>query len=183
VWLQPSGTEAVTVGTTIQWFKTMTTNAYIRGVRDGGWAAFDRRLWQRDYYERIVRGEAALERIRAYIAANPAHCTAIRHSSSLGADTWVRPQLVAYPCLSLPILAYRRHRRHRGHTLPFGRTHVYAQCRASQRHAGRGIVDSRTDPFLCQILRQMTGCIAILISALEHRLKIFYQLLGCRPER
>ena len=45
---------------------------YIRGVRDGGWPAFDRRLWQRDYYERIVREEAALERIRAYIAANPA---------------------------------------------------------------------------------------------------------------
>jgi hypothetical protein len=27
----------------------MTTNAYIRGVRDDGWPAFDRRLWQRDY--------------------------------------------------------------------------------------------------------------------------------------
>jgi REP element-mobilizing transposase RayT len=72
VWLQPSSPESVPLGTTIQWFKTMTTNAYIRGVREGDWPAFDRRLWQRDYYERIVRDEEALERIRAYIVANPA---------------------------------------------------------------------------------------------------------------
>jgi REP element-mobilizing transposase RayT len=72
IWLQPSAADAVALGTTIQWFKTMTTNAYIRGVRHDGWAAFDRRLWQRDYYERIVRDEAALERIRAYILVNPA---------------------------------------------------------------------------------------------------------------
>jgi REP element-mobilizing transposase RayT len=72
VWLQPSDADAVALGTTIQWFKTMTTNAYIRGVRTDGWPTFDRRLWQRDYYERIVRDDTALERIRAYIAANPA---------------------------------------------------------------------------------------------------------------
>ena len=78
MWLQPSSAEAVALGTTIQWFKTMTTNAYIRGVRDDGWPAFDRRLWQRDYYERIVRDEPALERIRAYIAANPARWLAAR---------------------------------------------------------------------------------------------------------
>jgi putative transposase len=82
VWLQPSSTEATTLGTTIQWFKTMTTNAYIRGVRDATWPAFDRRLWQRDYYEHIVRDEAALERIRAYIAANPARWVAAHGDSA-----------------------------------------------------------------------------------------------------
>lgn len=82
VWLPPSSAETVALGTTIQWFKTMTTNAYIRGVRDDGWPTFDRRLWQRDYYERIVRDELALERIRAYIAANPARWLAAMGDSA-----------------------------------------------------------------------------------------------------
>jgi len=72
IWLQPSSVGAPTLGTTIQWFKTMTTNAYILGIRDNGWPTFERRLWQRDYYERIIRDESELERIRTYIADNPA---------------------------------------------------------------------------------------------------------------
>jgi len=56
----------------IQWFKTMTTNAYIRGVKSERWPAFAGRLWQRNYYEHIIRNEADLTRFRAYIAANPA---------------------------------------------------------------------------------------------------------------
>jgi REP element-mobilizing transposase RayT len=34
----------------IQWFKTMSTNEYIRGVKTKNWTRFDRRLWQRNYY-------------------------------------------------------------------------------------------------------------------------------------
>ncbi len=55
----------------IQWWKTMTTNAYIRGVRAQGWRPFDRRLWQRNYWERIVRTPRELELTRRYIAGNP----------------------------------------------------------------------------------------------------------------
>jgi REP element-mobilizing transposase RayT len=41
----------------IQWFKTMTTNEYIRGVKQLGWKPFDRRLWQRNYpAPRSLRG-------------------------------------------------------------------------------------------------------------------------------
>jgi putative transposase len=61
----------VSIGDVVGWFKTMTTNAYIRGVRDNGWPPFERRLWQRNYYEHIVRDHADLERIRQYIAQNP----------------------------------------------------------------------------------------------------------------
>jgi REP element-mobilizing transposase RayT len=43
----------------------------MQGVRDQAWPPFDRRLWQRNFYEHIVRGEGGLERIRAYIADNP----------------------------------------------------------------------------------------------------------------
>jgi REP element-mobilizing transposase RayT len=55
----------------IQWWKTMTTNAYIRGVRAEGWVPFDGRLWQRNYWERVVRDERELDLARRYIAENP----------------------------------------------------------------------------------------------------------------
>ncbi len=55
----------------VQWFKTMTTNSYIRGVQAQRWTPFGGRLWQRNYYEHIVRDEAELERIRDYIVNNP----------------------------------------------------------------------------------------------------------------
>ncbi len=54
----------------IQWFKTMATNAYIRGVKENGWAPFNRRLWQRNYYEHIIRNENELNSIRKYISNN-----------------------------------------------------------------------------------------------------------------
>lgn len=56
----------------MQWFKTMTTNMYIRGVRQEGWPTFERRLWERSYYDHIIRNDAAHRRIRRYIKHNPA---------------------------------------------------------------------------------------------------------------
>ena len=58
--------------TVIQWFKTMTTNEYIRGVKAASWPSFNGRLWQRNYYEHIIRSEDSLNRIRQYISDNPA---------------------------------------------------------------------------------------------------------------
>ncbi len=55
----------------IQWFKTMTTNEYIRRVKISGWPPFAGKLWQRNYYEHIIRDEESLNRIRAYIGNNP----------------------------------------------------------------------------------------------------------------
>lgn len=55
----------------IQWFKGMTTKDYITGVKNEGWQRFPGRLSQQGYYEHIVRSDRALERLRAYIAANP----------------------------------------------------------------------------------------------------------------
>jgi putative transposase len=59
------------LGAVIDWFKTMTTNETIRGVKTLGWPPFERRVWQRNYYEHIIRSEPELDRIRAYIASNP----------------------------------------------------------------------------------------------------------------
>ena len=55
----------------VQWFKTMTTNEYLRGVKTSGWAPFQGRLWQRNYYDHIIRDGESLNRIRQYIADNP----------------------------------------------------------------------------------------------------------------
>ena len=49
----------------------MTTKRYTDGVKQFGWAPFHGRLWQRNYYEHIIRDERALDRIREYIVSNP----------------------------------------------------------------------------------------------------------------
>lgn len=61
-----------TIPLIIQWFKTMTTNEYIRGVKFSNWPPFDRRLWQRNYYEHIIQNEKELFQIYEYIDLNPA---------------------------------------------------------------------------------------------------------------
>jgi REP element-mobilizing transposase RayT len=55
----------------MQWFKTMTTNEYMRGVTTLGWSSFPGRLWQRSFYDHVIRDEDSLNRIRQYILDNP----------------------------------------------------------------------------------------------------------------
>lgn len=55
----------------VQWFKTMTTNEYIRGVKKLGWQPFNGKLWQRNYWEYIVRDDESSHRIAEYIINNP----------------------------------------------------------------------------------------------------------------
>ncbi|EDZ90018.1 transposase [Francisella tularensis] len=55
----------------IQWFKTMTTNAYIDSVKTKNWQPFYKRLWQRNYYEHIIRNEQSYFEICQYIRDNP----------------------------------------------------------------------------------------------------------------
>ena len=63
---------APTLGRMIQWFKTMTTNEYIRNVKTKDWLAFfNGQLWQRNYWEHIIRDEQSLFNIRQYIEDNP----------------------------------------------------------------------------------------------------------------
>ena len=49
----------------------MTTNEYIRGVKQSNWKRFDGKLWQRDYYEHIIRNEKELQQKTDYILDNP----------------------------------------------------------------------------------------------------------------
>lgn len=55
---------SASLGQVMRAFKAAST----RLVRKAGLADF---AWQRDYYDRVVRNESELQRIREYIAANP----------------------------------------------------------------------------------------------------------------
>ena len=59
------------LGDIIEWYKTMTANAYINGVKNNQWGPFNERFWQRNYYEHVIRDEDDLNRIRQYIIDNP----------------------------------------------------------------------------------------------------------------
>lgn len=52
-------------------FKTMSTNRYTNGVKNDNWQPFGGKLWQRNYYEHIIRDEISLEKICTYIIDNP----------------------------------------------------------------------------------------------------------------
>lgn len=59
------------LGDIIGEFKSITTNRYIAGVKCSGWLAFSIRLWQRNYYEHVIRSGSELDRVRQYIMDNP----------------------------------------------------------------------------------------------------------------
>jgi putative transposase len=63
----------ISVPTVIQAFKSITTLKYGVGVRESEWPPYVGRLWHSGYHDHIVRTERELDRIRAYIAANPAN--------------------------------------------------------------------------------------------------------------
>ncbi len=52
-------------------FKTMTTKQYTDGVKQNGWQLFPAKLWQRNYYEHIIRDEDSYLKIAEYIQTNP----------------------------------------------------------------------------------------------------------------
>jgi REP element-mobilizing transposase RayT len=59
----------------IQRFKNLTTKRYADGVKLSGWQPFDGRLWQRGYYEHVIRNDKELNDVRQYIIDNPLNWT------------------------------------------------------------------------------------------------------------
>ena len=55
----------------MDWFKTMTTNEYIRGVKTKNWQRFNKRVWQLRYWDHIIRDKNDYIRIADYIKNNP----------------------------------------------------------------------------------------------------------------
>ncbi len=67
---QPQGI-APTLGEIVGAFKSITSVKYIRGVKSKNWKHFDGKLWQRNYWEHIIRNDNAHQRIAQYIINNP----------------------------------------------------------------------------------------------------------------
>ena len=63
---------APTLGDVVGAYKSITTLRYTQGVKVGLWQAFRGRLWQRNYYEHVIRNESELNKAREYIVGNPA---------------------------------------------------------------------------------------------------------------
>ena len=67
---RPQG-HAPTVGDMIDAFKSITTVEYVHGVKTMNWQRFNGKLWQRNYYEHIIRDYDDFIRISEYIRENP----------------------------------------------------------------------------------------------------------------
>lgn len=71
---QPQGiapTKPKTVGDIVGAFQSIVTVEYIHGVKQLGWQWFNGKLWQRNYWEHIIRDEQSYQHISAYIISNP----------------------------------------------------------------------------------------------------------------
>lgn len=72
---QPQGIAPIvkpkTVGDMVGAFQSIVTVEYIRGVKQLGWQSFNGKLWQRNYWEHIIRDEQSYQRIADYIINNP----------------------------------------------------------------------------------------------------------------
>lgn len=59
-----------TLGMIIGELKSLITNEYIKNVKQNNWPKFDKRLWQRNYYERIIRNEKEYLIYKKYVRDN-----------------------------------------------------------------------------------------------------------------
>ena len=62
---------APTLSSIIRLLKSKTTLMYIQGVKQGIYQPFNKRIWQRNYYEHIIRNEKEYLKIQEYINNNP----------------------------------------------------------------------------------------------------------------
>ncbi|HRP02760.1 MAG TPA: transposase [Candidatus Kapabacteria bacterium] len=64
-------TKNKTVGDMVGAFQSIVTVKYIHGVKQNNWERFDGKLWQRNYFEHIIRNDKAYQQISEYIINNP----------------------------------------------------------------------------------------------------------------
>ena len=60
-----------TLGNVVGIFKSISTHQYAINVNANNWTPFPGKLWQRNYYDHIIRNDNELNRIREYIFNNP----------------------------------------------------------------------------------------------------------------
>ena len=72
---QPQGLplqNAKRLGDIVGAYKSITTDEYINNVKCNNWPPFNKKLFQRNYYEHIIRNKESYEKIRNYILNHPA---------------------------------------------------------------------------------------------------------------
>ncbi|HWS30520.1 MAG TPA: transposase [Clostridia bacterium] len=62
---------APTLSEVVQSFKRHSTIEYIKLVKGGVLPAFEKRIWQRTYYDHVIRNEQDYQEIWKYIDENP----------------------------------------------------------------------------------------------------------------
>lgn len=60
-----------TLGDMVGAFQSITTVKYINGVKTKNWKRFNKKMWQRNYWEHIIRNKKSLIKIGEYIIDNP----------------------------------------------------------------------------------------------------------------
>jgi REP element-mobilizing transposase RayT len=68
---KPHTDTTVSIPELVRGFKLCVIKSWPTGVRRRSWQPYDTRLWQRSYYDTLIRNDAHLETTRAYILANP----------------------------------------------------------------------------------------------------------------
>ncbi len=69
--VRPNTPRGLSLPVIVQRFKSMTTKRYIDGVKQPGWQPFYNKLWQRNYYEHIIRDDNEFNEVKRYILTNP----------------------------------------------------------------------------------------------------------------
>ena len=64
----PVPTTKLSLSDIVYRIKSLTTNKYIHGVKNNNWKPFDKHLWQKSFYDHIIR----TDKIREYIMNNSA---------------------------------------------------------------------------------------------------------------
>ncbi len=60
-----------TLSEIVRRFKTLTTKLYIDGVKSGSYPPFERKIWQKSFYDHIIRDEKGYLAVWKYIDENP----------------------------------------------------------------------------------------------------------------
>ena len=63
----------------MQYFKSMTTNDYSRGVKAGVLVPFCKKLWQKSYYDHVIRNQQDYDETWQYIENNPTKWMLVHH--------------------------------------------------------------------------------------------------------
>ena len=110
----------------MRWLKSVTTNSYTRGVKEYGLVSFYNKLWQRGYYDRVVRDQWEFDNVMRYIEENPVRWENECNASSFRNEGRIRRYAHTMLVLLLLFFASCQAQTVRDKEVELGRTRGYA---------------------------------------------------------